>query len=81
MCVELTAKIPGGEYLVRLGKAGLKRQGKDVTVVAMALHGSSSPGGCRRAEKKGRSMEVIEPRTLAPLDKETIIGSAKKTGR
>jgi pyruvate dehydrogenase E1 component beta subunit len=73
--------VPEGEHLVPLGKADVKREGRELTVVAM---GSMVPRALAAAEsfqKDGVSVEVVDPRTLKPLDKATIIASLKKTGR
>jgi len=69
------------DLLVPLGKADIKREGSDVTVIAVA---GSVPLALRAAElaaKEGVSVEVIDPRTLAPLDRDTILTSVRKTGR
>ncbi len=73
--------IPAEEYLIPLGKADVKRQGKDVTVVATAYMVHVALAAAETLQKEGVSVEVVDPRTLIPLDKETIISSVKKTGR
>jgi pyruvate/2-oxoglutarate/acetoin dehydrogenase E1 component len=78
---ELKSAISDGEYLVPLGKADIKREGKDVTVVATALMVHRALAAAKMAEERNISLEIIDPRTLVPLDKETIIDSVKKTGR
>jgi len=73
--------IPDEEYLIPFGKADVKREGKDVTIVATL---AVIPKAIRAADilaKEGIDAEVIDPRTLVPLDKQTIINSVKKTGR
>ena len=73
--------VPEDDYIVELGKADVKREGTDLTIVT---YGRMLPLCLEAAENfaaKGVSIEVIDPRTLAPLDKDTIIASAKKTGR
>jgi acetoin:2,6-dichlorophenolindophenol oxidoreductase subunit beta len=76
----LPGEIPEEEYLIPFGKADIKREGTDVTVVAISrmVHLSLEV-----AEKiKDRvSVEVVDPRTLEPLDIDTIVESVKKTGR
>ncbi len=69
------------DYLIPLGKADVKREGSDVTLVAIA--GSVKPALAAAAAlaKEGISVEVVDPRTLVPLDKETLIASVAKTGR
>jgi len=78
-----TAKqeIPDEEYTIPLGKADIKREGSDVTVVALQLMVQRALAAAEELQQKGISIEVIDPRTLAPLDKETILKSVKKTGR
>jgi pyruvate/2-oxoglutarate/acetoin dehydrogenase E1 component len=74
-------EIPEEEYTIPLGKADIKREGSDVTVVATALMVHRALAAAEKLQQKGISTEVIDPRTLAPLDKETIIKSVQKTGR
>jgi acetoin:2,6-dichlorophenolindophenol oxidoreductase subunit beta len=74
--------VPEGEYIVPLSKAKVHREGKDVTIIT---YGRMLPMCLKAAEElekeQGISVEVVDPRTLVPLDKDTIIASAKKTGR
>jgi len=76
-----TEEVPDEEYLIPLGKADIKREGNDVTVVATALMVHRALAAASKLEEKGVSLEVVDPRTLVPLDKQTIIDSVKKTGR
>ena len=78
---SLTGKIPDEDYVIPLGKADIKREGTDVTVVATALMVHRALAAAAKLQEKGISMEVIDPRTLVPLDKQAIIDSVKKTGR
>jgi pyruvate/2-oxoglutarate/acetoin dehydrogenase E1 component len=75
------APVPENDYLLPFGQAAVLREGRDVTLVAT----SSMVQVCRKAadllEADGISAEVIDPRTIVPLDEDTIIGSAKKTSR
>ncbi|MDD5018107.1 MAG: alpha-ketoacid dehydrogenase subunit beta [Eubacteriales bacterium] len=76
-----TGGVPEEEYSIPLGKADIKRRGSDVTLVA---YGRMVPLCLRVAEDfatQGVSVEVVDPRTLVPLDTETLTASAKKTGR
>jgi pyruvate/2-oxoglutarate/acetoin dehydrogenase E1 component len=73
--------VPEEPYAIPLGKADVKREGKDVTVVAAAYMVHEALKAAEKLEKEGISVEVIDPRTLVPLDKETILTSVKKTGR
>ncbi len=75
------APAPRNEYTIPFGKADVKRKGKDVTVVATLLMVHRSISAAKKLEKEGISVEVIDPRTLVPLDIDTIIESVKKTGR
>ena len=78
---RLKEEVPGGDYLVPLGKAAVKRQGSDVTVVAI---GAMVPKALKVAEKLAKenlSVEVLDPRTLLPLDEEAILTSVAKTNR
>lgn len=68
-------------FLVPIGKADVKRVGSDVTVVSIAGCLPKVMAAAEQAEVDGLSVEVIDPRTLVPLDKETILSSVMKTGR
>jgi pyruvate/2-oxoglutarate/acetoin dehydrogenase E1 component len=74
-------QIPDEEYLIPLGKADIKRPGKDVTVVATAYMVHVALAAAARLQHDGISVEVVDPRSLVPLDKQTILDSVKKTGR
>jgi pyruvate dehydrogenase E1 component beta subunit len=73
--------VPKGEYTVPFGSADIKRAGTDVSVVAIAAMVNKVLSVAERLAAEGISIEVIDPRTLVPLDAETIIESVKKTGR
>ena len=75
-----TQTVPEGEWLIPLGEAEVKREGEDITVVATSLmvHKTLEAAGVLSREI---SVEVIDPRTLVPLDMEAILKSVKKTGR
>jgi acetoin:2,6-dichlorophenolindophenol oxidoreductase subunit beta len=77
----IRGEVPEESYSIPLGKADIKRQGSDVTVVATSLMVHRSLQAAEELEKEGISVEVIDPRTLVPLDIETIVESVKKTGR
>lgn len=72
--------VPEDLYTIKLGKADVKREGTDITIVATALMVQRSLEAAVILEKEGISVEVIDPRTLVPLDEETIVNSVKKTG-
>ena len=73
--------VPDGEYLIPLGKADIKREGNDVTMVVTGAMVWRALNAAETLNKEGISVEVIDPRTLLPLDKATILESVKKTGR
>ena len=75
------AKCPTSEYTVPLGKADIKREGSDVTIVALAWLVHEALAAAEELAKEGISVEVIDPRSLVPLDAETIRASVRKTGR
>lgn len=77
----LRGPVPEEEYLVPFGVADVKRKGTDVTVVAIGPMVSKSLAVAEELAKEGISVEVVDPRTLVPMDKETILTSVKKTGR
>ena len=74
-------EVPEEEYFIPFGQARIRKEGTDVTVVALAKMVQESLEAARELEKEEISAEVIDPRTLVPLDKETIISSVRKTGR
>ena len=69
------------EFMIPFGKADIKKEGKDVTIVANLLYVSRALDAAKELEKEGISAEVIDPRTLCPFDYDTIVESVKKTGR
>ena len=73
--------VPDGDYLVPLKQADIKRKGKDITVVATGFMVNKILQIAEKLADKNISLEVIDPRTLMPLDKHTIIDSVKKTKR
>jgi len=73
--------VPEEDYTIPLGKADIKREGKDVTVVALAWLVHEAVAAAEELAGEGISIEVVDPRTLAPLDTETIRSSVRKTGR
>ncbi|MFZ1011618.1 MAG: transketolase C-terminal domain-containing protein [Candidatus Sulfotelmatobacter sp.] len=76
-----TGDVPEGEHLVPFGVADIKRTGSDVSIVATGWMVKKTLAAAEQLEREGISAEVIDPRTLAPLDVATIIKSVKKTGR
>jgi 2-oxoisovalerate dehydrogenase E1 component len=77
----LKGMVPEESYEIEFGKASVVREGTDITVVAIALMVHQVLKSCEVLEKEGISVEVVDPRTVAPLDIETIRVSVRKTGR
>ena len=73
--------VPVEPYEIEFGVAHVAREGRDVTVVAIALMVQHSLAAAEQLAKDGISVEVIDPRTVSPLDTDTILASVKKTGR
>ena len=73
--------IPDGEYLVPLGEARIHREGKDITLVAVSKMVGVALQAAAVLDEKGISAEVIDPRSIVPLDRKTIARSIQKTGR
>jgi pyruvate/2-oxoglutarate/acetoin dehydrogenase E1 component len=73
--------VPDGDYVIPFGLADIKRAGTDVTIVATSWMVSKALAAAEQMAEEGISAEVIDPRTLAPLDTKTILESVKKTGR
>jgi len=73
--------IPDEEYTVPFGVADVKREGKDVTIIATLHMVHKALNAAEQLNKEGISTEVVDPRTLSPLDKGAIIKSVRKTGR
>jgi pyruvate dehydrogenase E1 component beta subunit len=73
--------VPEEEYFIPFGKADIKRPGKDVTIIATSYMVVKALNAAAELAKQGIDAEVIDPRTLVPLDEETILQSVRKTGR
>jgi acetoin:2,6-dichlorophenolindophenol oxidoreductase subunit beta len=73
--------VPEGDYTIPFGKADIKRAGKDATVVATSLTVGVALEAANELSKTGIDVEVIDPRTLVPFDRDTILNSVAKTGR
>jgi len=78
---QTKGEVPEEEYLIPLGQAKVVREGKDVTVIAYQTLLYQSLEAAIDLEKEGISIEIIDPRTIIPLDLDTIMKSVKKTGR
>lgn len=74
-------EVPDGEYLIPLGVAETKRHGKDVTVIAHSKMVLVALEAAKELEKEGIEVEVIDPRTLRPLDWQALVESVRKTNR
>ncbi len=81
MMYRMTGPVPGDEYVLPLGVADIKRQGEDITLIAMSSMIHVALEAATRLETEGIRAEVIDPRTLTPLDEQTLIESAIKTSR
>lgn len=74
-------EVPEGDHIVPIGKANIMKEGTDVTLVGYSIMSIKSLEAAKKLEEEGISAEVIDLRTLRPLDKETILASVRKTGR
>jgi pyruvate dehydrogenase E1 component beta subunit len=73
--------VPAEDYIVPLGVADVKREGSDLTFVATSSMVQIALGAAAKLEEIGISAEVVDPRTMWPLDEKTIVDSVKKTSR
>lgn len=78
---EIADDVYNRDYVIPLGLADVKREGADVTLIAVGLMVPRALAAAEELAKEGVSVEVIDPRTLAPLDKDTIYNSIRKTHR
>jgi len=81
MLYSMNGEVPEGEYAIPLGKADIKREGTDVTIVAISRMVHQALAAADALQEVGISAEVVDPRTLSPLDEETILNSVAKTHR
>ena len=79
--LSLKGPVPDGEHLVPFGQATVVREGRDVTVVAISYMVQETLKAADELTKDGTLVEIIDPRTLVPLDIDTILASVHKTGR
>jgi acetoin:2,6-dichlorophenolindophenol oxidoreductase subunit beta len=77
----MKGEVPEEEYLLPFGQASIKRKGNDVTVVGLARMVHEALDAAQDLAAEGISLEVIDPRTLVPFDKATVLESVRKTGR
>ena len=78
---RLKGPVPDDTYLIPLGKADLKREGKDITLVTYSAMVHKSLAAAKELEKEGVDVEVLDLRTLTPLDREAVLNSVKKNHR
>lgn len=78
---KLKGEVPEEEYTIPFGQADVKREGDDLTIVATSSMVQVALGAAEMLAEDGIEVEVLDPRTTYPLDKQTLIESAKKTGR
>jgi len=76
-----TYEVPEGEYIIPFGVAHILKKGKDITIVGTSNLALKALQAAEELTKEGINAEIIDPRTLVPLDRDTIIESVKKTGR
>jgi pyruvate/2-oxoglutarate/acetoin dehydrogenase E1 component len=81
MMFAVKGPVPDDEYMIPFGVADVKREGEDLTLVATSSMVYVALEAADRLAEEGVSAEVVDPRTLVPLDRETLVASAKKTGR
>jgi len=81
MLGSIRGEVPEEEYIIPFGQADIKREGTDVTVVALSKMVYEVLQVAEEMESQGISIEVVDPRTLVPLDRDTIRNSVAKTGR
>ena len=81
MLYAVKGEVPQDDYVVPFGQAAIRREGKDATVIAIGGVLPTVMTAAERLASKGIAVEVIDPRTLVPLDAETLVASVKKTGR
>lgn len=81
MLYNTKGEVPEGDYSIPLGKADIKRKGKDVTIVSLSRMVGFSEEAAKELEKDGIDAEIIDLRSLAPLDTDTVIESVKRTNR
>lgn len=77
----IDGEVPDEEYTVPFGEAVVRKKGKDATVVAFGFMMYEALGAAQELAKEGIDIEIIDPRTIVPLDKDTIFESVEKTGR
>lgn len=78
---KMKGPVPEGEYLIPFGQADFKRRGKDVTIFAISYMVHKALLAAEKLQAEGIEVEIIDPRTISPLDKKAILDSVRKTHR
>jgi len=78
---KVKGPVPEDDYVIPLGVADVKRQGRDITIIATSSMVQTALAGAKLCEEVGIDVEVVDPRTMWPLDEKTLIESVKKTSR
>ncbi|MGG4266781.1 alpha-ketoacid dehydrogenase subunit beta [Peribacillus simplex] len=78
---NMVGEVPEGYYTIPIGKAEIKRNGSDLTVVAIGKQVHTAMEAAEKLAAKGVEMEIVDPRSLSPLDEESILSSVAKTNR
>lgn len=78
---RLKGPVPEDENIIPIGKGDIKREGTDITIIAMAAMVQQALEASKTLEQEGVSVEVVDPRTILPLDEEIILNSVEKTGK
>jgi len=81
LCYRTKGDVPEGKYYIPIGVADIKRTGIDISVIATSYMVHKALEAAEILAKEGIDIEIVDPRTLVPLDKKTIVDSVKKTGR
>ncbi|CAH0157056.1 Acetoin:2,6-dichlorophenolindophenol oxidoreductase subunit beta [Peribacillus sp. Bi96] len=78
---NMVGEVPEGYYTIPIGKAEIKRKGSDLTIVAIGKQVHTAMEAAQKLTGKGIEVEIVDPRSLSPLDEETILSSVAKTNR
>ena len=79
--MDIEGDVPVDDYEIQLGRGDIKRRGRDATVIATSFIVQTALSAAEQLAKEGIETEVVDPRTLVPLDRELILDSVKRTGR
>jgi pyruvate dehydrogenase E1 component beta subunit len=78
---KMKGHVPEGHYIVPIGKAEIRREGRDLTIVATSIMVQKALDAAATLEGEGIDIEVVDLRTIRPIDRQTVIDSVKKTSR